>query len=350
MTAAEVPLTRQQVRRVDQVAIERYGISGVVLMENAGRGAAVWIADHLPAGDVCILCGTGNNGGDGYVIARHLEAEYAGRNTARSAAGRCSVRIVSVVDTASLRGDAAINQRIAELAGLPIEVVRDQAALEQAFGSPDVVLDCLLGTGASGDPRGLYADAIRLANESSAIRVAIDLPSGLDCDRGVPGEPTFRADHTLTFVAPKVGFDQPTAKPFVGQVTVLPIGVPASLLRSLPLEEPVADSPAPAAANLDAATASGAGSPKQTLLGDIQSPRLIYAKGGLMLLVGLLASSLLLIGQPQLTTWLLLALAIWGFCRAYYFAFYVIQHYTDPSFRYAGLIDFARHCLRKRGN
>jgi len=257
MSLPIIPLTREQVRRVDQVAIERYGMLGVVLMENAGRAAAAWIAENLPAGDVCILCGKGNNGGDGYVVARHLECLYDGwgsdvsesRQADEGGVGDADavqrsghVRIVSVVDTGLLRGDAAINCGIAKLAGISIEVVSDRESLVKAIGRPDILVDCLLGTGAVGAPQGLYADAIRIANSLAEHRVAIDLPSGLDCDSGEPGIPTILADQTLTFVAPKVGFANPAAECHVGRVVVLPIGVPSRLLRSLPLP-PVPESP-----------------------------------------------------------------------------------------------------------
>jgi len=83
-------------------------------------------------------------------------------------------------------------------------------------------------------------------------------------------------------------------------------------------------------------------------LGDIKSPLLLYAKGILMLLVGLLASTLLLAMHPDAKTVLLLTIAVWGFCRAYYFAFYVVEHYIDPGYKFAGLISFIRHAARSR--
>lgn len=86
----------------------------------------------------------------------------------------------------------------------------------------------------------------------------------------------------------------------------------------------------------------------RSVMGDIQSPTLLYLKGALMLAVGLLAAGLLLAEHPDIKTAVLLATAVWGFCRAYYFAFYVIQHYIDPGYRYAGLMAFARSFLFRR--
>lgn len=84
------------------------------------------------------------------------------------------------------------------------------------------------------------------------------------------------------------------------------------------------------------------------LTGDLRNPRWMYLKAGLLLAVGLLASALLLLDSPTVRTAVLLAVAVWAFCRAYYFAFYVVQHYADPDYRFAGLVDFARHCWSRR--
>lgn len=173
------PLARQQVREVDQVAIQRYGMQGLVLMENAGRGAAEaidgWLrarvasAPDTPAASICILCGKGNNGGDGYVIARHLQL-YG-----------YTVRIVSACEFSELKGDAAANQRIAELAEIPMQVYQETPCV----GAEDqCVIECLLGTGAMGPPAEPMATMIRQANAFDGYRIAIDIPAGLDCDTG----------------------------------------------------------------------------------------------------------------------------------------------------------------------
>ena len=218
-------MKRSDVRRVDEIAIERFGILGLVLMENAGRGAAESIeafasihANHVPR--VTVLCGTGNNGGDGYVIARHLDLRGF------------PVDIVSLVEIEKLSGDARSNAEIAQKSGLSITVAATRQTLEQSIpDDPDaIVVDCLLGTGATGQPRGLYGDAIQIANQRSGTRVAIDLPTGLDCDSGQPSLMTFRADLTITFVDKKDGFSNENAKPFLGRVEVVGIGVPRRLL------------------------------------------------------------------------------------------------------------------------
>lgn len=215
-------LTRAQVRQVDQRAVEEYHLPTIVLMENAGRGAAELI-DRLAGSDpIAILCGAGNNGGDGYVIARHLE--LADRQ----------VRIVALKPPSELTGDARINAEIARAAEIPIDVVTAADQIQRALQGAAAIVDALLGTGASGDPRGLYADAVTLANSTEgAVRIAIDIPTGLDCDSGAVGSPTFRADHTASFVAGKVGFANPAAHPYVGRVHEVGIGVPRKLLSKL---------------------------------------------------------------------------------------------------------------------
>lgn len=212
-------MKRDEVRQVDQVAIEQFGMLGLVLMENAGRGAAERIAAFCsPNATVCLLCGAGNNGGDGYVIARHLQ--LLGH----------PVRIVSLVPLEKLSGNADANARIARKSGLPITVAENEDMLGHLIRDGECLVDCMLGTGATGEPRGLYGDAIRLANSRSGQRIAIDVPSGLDCDTGRPATTTFRADLTITFVAAKDGFRSADAKPWVGKLEVIGIGVPKMLL------------------------------------------------------------------------------------------------------------------------
>lgn len=210
------PLTREQVRSIDRKAIEDFGMSGLVLMENAGRGCADELCELGIRGKVVIVCGRGNNGGDGFVIARHLESRGI------------VVRVVLAAEPDELRGDAAANYAILQQAGFTI-VTADK--LTEELTGADWIVDALLGTGATGDPRQPIANAIETLNASGARKLAIDLPSGLDCDTGIPGHPTFRADHTCTFVAPKVGFANPAANEYLGTVSVHDIGVPRKLLE-----------------------------------------------------------------------------------------------------------------------
>ena len=210
------PLTREQVRSIDRKAIDHYGMNSLVLMENAGRGCADKLCDLGISGKVVIVCGKGNNGGDGFVIARHLDARGH------------SVCVMLAAKPDELQGDAAANYAILTIAG--IRIVGIERLVEELPGAAWVV-DALLGTGASGDPRLPISGVIQQLNDTDARKLAVDLPSGLDCDTGIPGNPTFRADHTCTFVAPKVGFANPVAKEYLGTVSVHDIGVPRKLLE-----------------------------------------------------------------------------------------------------------------------
>lgn len=222
---AQMPLSREHVRSIDRIAIDEFAMSGLVLMENAGRGAALGIdafIDSTP-GKISILCGPGNNGGDGYVIARHLNRIGY------------QINIYSLVPLKRLTGDALANANIAIQSELPITFVPETEELSRALSDNQAIIDCMLGTGAHGAPRGIYRECVDLANRfsrtSNTTLVAIDIPTGLDCDSGIPADPTFQADLTMTFVDHKIGFEKSTAKPFLGQIETVDIGVPNKLLK-----------------------------------------------------------------------------------------------------------------------
>ena len=227
-------LTREQVRAVDLQAIGDYSLPGIVLMENAGRNAAHLLHALASVGTfpapwrVTIACGRGNNGGDGFVMARHLENLGA------------EIKILLASDPAAYRGDAAVNHAVAVRAGIAINPLESAPVSEwsAALAGSDWIVDALLGTGSSGAPRGAVATAIRAINlarhphgHSPPRKIfAVDIPSGLDCDTGLAAGECLRADVTATFVARKIGFDAPGAAAFTGAVHVLDIGVPRRLL------------------------------------------------------------------------------------------------------------------------
>lgn len=196
---------------------------GLVLMENAGRGCTDTLCQLGVAGPVVICAGKGNNAGDGFVIARHLDLRGH------------AVRVLLFGRPDELQGDAAANYAILVKAGVPIEVfpALDEARLAEALAGAAWIVDALLGTGARGEPRPPLDRVLEQLNASPARKLAVDLPSGLDCDTGQPAAQTFRADHTCTFVAGKRGFAAAAAGPYVGQVHVLDIGVPRKLLAQL---------------------------------------------------------------------------------------------------------------------
>tara|TARA_B100000945_G_scaffold268974_1_gene229654 strand:+ start:905 stop:1570 length:666 start_codon:yes stop_codon:yes gene_type:complete len=217
-------LNRQQSRNVDHLATEQFGISGLTLMENAGRACTDVLETHN-FDSVILLCGKGNNGGDGFVIARHLLTREIPAIT------------ILLVDPVTLTGDAKINFEI--LTKLPSIIQFGNADnLTKTLNTLNVseetaIADCLIGTGGRGIPRTPFAEAIEWANKQPAYKVAIDIPSGLDCDTGEAASPTFHAQQTLTMVAAKTGFFKKNARNYTGDVIVLDIGIPLSAIHAI---------------------------------------------------------------------------------------------------------------------
>jgi NAD(P)H-hydrate epimerase len=267
-------LSRDEVRSADRRAIQDLGVPGVVLMENAGRGAADAIerfveglspppstgpsraASGVAGRGVAVVAGAGNNGGDGFVVARHLAIRGA------------RVAVFLVADPAKITGEAAVNLKIIRNLGLDIREgtacnslhaegegracnllhagPRVASAESQNFrvqakgaGAPytleslssllrnfDLVVDAVGGTGIRGRLQGPQAVAVEQINAAGGPVVALDIPTGLDCDTGEAEGPVIRAALTVTFVARKKGFDAPGAEQDTGKVVVADIGVP----------------------------------------------------------------------------------------------------------------------------
>jgi NAD(P)H-hydrate epimerase len=217
-------LSREQLRELDRRAIEEFGVPGVVLMENAGRGAAELLLALGAKGSVVICCGKGNNGGDGFVIARHLDNHDV------------PVHVHLFAGPEELAGDAVVMYRIVERAGIPLTVHGrapvSEEELNRELSGGEWVVDALFGTGLSGPVRPPFDRIITAINESGVPVLAVDIPSGLDCDTGQPLGSTIRARHTATFVAMKKGYSQATAKEWLGTVHVLDIGAPRRLIEA----------------------------------------------------------------------------------------------------------------------
>ncbi len=224
--------TREQVRCLDQLALDEFGIPGLVLMENAARHAADIALDGVEAEDdpsALIICGPGNNGGDGLAVARHLH--NAGLD-------------VSIILLAEPKrgSDAAIQLDIATRMRLPIRrvesaetgpVVLDAA---RALGGPSVIIDAILGTGLSRAPGANLAGAIAAINQlgsDACPTLALDCPSGMDVDTGEPQGECVKASVTVTFAGLKPGFLSLDAQTWLGEVIVADIGAPRELLARL---------------------------------------------------------------------------------------------------------------------
>lgn len=213
-------LTAVQMRAVDGAVIETLGLPGLVLMENAGRGVADVIERELRqlAGvSACVVCGAGQNGGDGFVIARHLACRGA------------RVKVLHALPPAKLTGDAAVFANVLRAldGGAAVDLSRetDPAIWREHLRGADVVVDAIFGTGLRSDVVGVPSVAVAAINATSALRVAVDLPSGLDADTGRIHGSAVVAHVTATMGARKLGLVLDAEAP-VGRVEVVDLGLP----------------------------------------------------------------------------------------------------------------------------
>jgi len=216
-------LTTAQMRQVDRLMVEAYGISLLQMMENAGRHLAE-LARRMLGGDasrsrIVVLAGAGNNGGGGMVAARHLHNWGA------------QVQIKLVPGAARLKDVPARQWLTVRTMGL-------EAKTAPQLERVDLILDALIGYGLSGQPRPETADWIERANAARRLILSLDAPSGLDTTTGVPAQPTIQATATLTLALPKTGLMAPAARPFVGQLYLADIGVPPELYQQMGLSVP----------------------------------------------------------------------------------------------------------------
>ena len=224
-------LTAEEMREVDRLTTERYGIPGRTLMENAGASVAQFIAQrwtNLAQRRIVVLCGKGNNGGDGFVAARHL----------RELGAKPEVYLFAAQE--EMRGDAATNCKRWQEAYGELHVVRDSSAWQSAkpvLASAEIIVDALLGTGTRGALAGLLGEVVADVNQRrgpirSAV-VAVDIPSGLVADTGEANGPVVKAAHTVTFTAPKIGMTVGASSDHVGRLFVRDIGSPPELIEEV---------------------------------------------------------------------------------------------------------------------
>ena len=219
-------LSRDETRSIDRCAIETIGVPGAVLMENAGRCAADEIEKFLASANgrkLAIVAGAGNNGGDGFVIARHLAMRGA------------EVTTLLVTSPENIAHDAAINLNILRNLGCDVrEVTGGQiAGLGGQLTAFELIVDAVGGTGIQGALRGELATVVEQINASGKPVIAIDIPTGLDCDTGQAPGPAVKAAMTITMLARKKGFDAAGAAEYTGEVCVVDIGIPADIVAEI---------------------------------------------------------------------------------------------------------------------
>jgi ADP-dependent NAD(P)H-hydrate dehydratase / NAD(P)H-hydrate epimerase len=216
-------LSASQVREADAYTMQHEPVSSIDLMERAALRCAHWITEHFPSSQpVYIYCGTGNNGGDGLAIARLLAAK------------QYSVHAFILVYSDKRSADFTINEeRLKKTKGAEIHYIEDPSQVVMPPRAACVV-DAILGSGLSKPVEGFLASVIDKLNSSGAYIVSIDLPSGLfaDDNTGNPKDNIIRASHTLTFQTPKLTFMLPAYAPFVGDFTVLDIGLDMDFINS----------------------------------------------------------------------------------------------------------------------
>ena len=213
-----------EMREMDRTTIEEWGLPGAVLMENAGRAATAAceeLLEELPPGPVIVVAGAGNNGGDGFVVARWLhDAGY-------------SVEVCLLKKIEELSGDAAMNASFAVRMGVPIREDADRDTLQECLSRATLIVDAVLGTGITGEVHGGPLDAIEAMNAAQAPIVALDIPSGIHTDTGAILGDAVRALVTVTFGLGKVGLFQHPGRERAGQIIIAPIGISGELSDDL---------------------------------------------------------------------------------------------------------------------
>ncbi|HEX6271908.1 MAG TPA: NAD(P)H-hydrate dehydratase [Polyangiaceae bacterium] len=217
-------LSRLEMRELDRTTIEGGHVPSLLLMESAGRGAAELVKREFAGKKrVVIVCGAGNNGGDGFVVARLL------------AGSGFDVCVALVAEPARLRGDALENHReyVASGGAMTLFLADSLDRLDGVLRDAEVVVDAVFGTGLDREIGGFERAVIERINAAAAPCVALDLPSGLDADTGVPRGAAVRAEHTVTFAYAKRGLFTPLGRAHAGRVEVVDIGIPTELVEGV---------------------------------------------------------------------------------------------------------------------
>lgn len=207
--------TGVQMHELDRITIEETGIPGIVLMENAAQEVSRACLSYLRTikdPKVAVVCGGGNNGGDGFAVARILKGKGI----------QCEIFFTGNED--KLTGDALTNYRVAQKLNIPIQ--RDMENLQEIFQCKDVIVDGIFGTGFSGEPRTTVSEVINKINESGKYVISIDIPSGVHSDTGAVAMSAVKANETFTFALPKVGSIIYPGAQYCGKLTIADIGIP----------------------------------------------------------------------------------------------------------------------------
>jgi ADP-dependent NAD(P)H-hydrate dehydratase / NAD(P)H-hydrate epimerase len=224
-------VTASEMQQMDRETIESFGLPGRVLMENAGRGVIDILVKMFPvinsfgrSKSIGIIAGRGNNGGDGFVIARYLSGMGA------------SVSVYLFSERAAIKGDAAANLKLLDALKVPVFVITDTTLLAShhtAMRHHRIWVDALLGTGLNAEVKGLFREVIELVNSLNRPVIAVDIPSGLNADTGMICGTCIQAHTTVTFGLPKIGHILFPGAGVTGCLEVIDIGIPPHIVQGI---------------------------------------------------------------------------------------------------------------------
>lgn len=215
-------LNVKQIREADSIAIEEYGIAGDLLMENAARSAAEYILEILAdssaeIGLVDIICGSGNNGGDGFALARHLFEELP-------------VRVLWIGNEDKMSPETLRNFKSVQKFDIDCLHIESDEILNTIQFSTECIIDSMIGVGGSENIKGIANEILKILKTNYALKIAIDSPTGLNADTGITSENCFRADYTITMFAPKAGFYLNEGPDYCGEILTAYLGAPQSIV------------------------------------------------------------------------------------------------------------------------
>ncbi|TAL70939.1 MAG: NAD(P)H-hydrate dehydratase [Bacteroidetes bacterium] len=218
-------LTPAEMRKVDETAINKFHVSSQILMENAARSSAEIIVDILEENQIiepkiCILCGSGNNGGDGFGLARHLHDIF-------------DVMVLWIGSEDKMSIETKENFKSIQILNIPITHISDLKTLNKIEFDNDCIIDALIGVGGSEDVKGIAFEILKKVKTSDSLKIAIDVPTGLNLGTGIANEYCFQADFTITMFAPKTGLYLNDGINFSGKIKTAYLGVPESILEPI---------------------------------------------------------------------------------------------------------------------
>lgn len=217
-------VTASQMKEIDRAAMERYGVSASQLMENAGKAVAEEAARAAGEAAICVFCGYGNNGGDGFVAARHLINKGY------------KIKVFLVGKPRPLSPETKSNLNALTMLGIKLEQIvcdRDIDKVRIHIKKAGLIIDAIFGIGIKGRLDGVYVKLIEELNSAGLPIISVDIPSGLDADMGQALPCAIRASKTVTLGFPKAGFKNPDAKAYIGELIVADIGLPAEASETI---------------------------------------------------------------------------------------------------------------------